>query len=176
MNNKINDYKNFLTDNQVSNELVKSRIKTKVMAYLKPPLKKLLPKFIFSLMIGGLATLSICPQFGVGPLVQGHGIGHVFMQYGETVCAAFCGAFYLSVSTSIALLVLKPHERIVIFENDYRLLSGFSVATFLLFMTLNKTLELPSLYNTPTALAAWLLSGVAASLVISKISLSFTKS
>lgn len=176
MKEQINEYKKFLADDTQANLQTRLRVKQNVLKYLQPPLKKLLPKFIFSLFAGGLTTLAICPQFGVGPLIQGHGIGHVFMQFGETACAAFCGAFYLSISTIVALLILKPHERMVIFDYHYRLLSGFSVATFLFFMVLNKSLELPSLYNSPSAFVAWLLSGLAASAIISRVSLSLTKS
>ena len=176
MKEKIDEYKVFLTDDVQASLQVKTRVKENVLKYLRPPLKKLLPKFLFSLFAGGLTTLAVCPQFGVGPLIPGHGIGHVFMQFGETACAAFCGAFYLSTSTIVALLILKPFERLVIFDYHYRLLSGFSVATFLFFMILNKSLELPSLYNSPSSFVAWLLSGLAASVIISRLSLSLTKS
>lgn len=176
MKEHVNEYKKFLTDDNKENLPERLKIKRNLLAHLRPPLKKLLPKFMISLVAGGLSTLAVCPQFGVGPLIQGHGIGHIFMQFGETACAAFCGAFYLSVSTTVALMILKPYERIVIFEYHYRLLSGFSLATFLFFMILNKSLELPSLYNSPSAFVAWLLSGLAASVFVSRLSLSFTKS
>lgn len=176
MKNDLDDYKTFMKSGAQTNEVVKARVKKSLLYQLNPPLSKLLPKFIFSLVLGGLATLSVCPQFGVGPLVAGHGIGHLFMQFGEVACAAFCGAFYLSISTFVALMVLKPYERLVIFEYQYRLLSGFCVATFLFFMILNKSLELPSLYNSPLSFVAWLLSGLAASVFISKLTLSFSKS
>ncbi len=176
MKEHVSDYKKFMTNDAEVSVQVRSRVKNRVLNYLQPPLKKLLPKFTFSLFAGGLTTLAVCPQFGVGPLIHGHGIGHVFMQFGEIACAAFCGAFYLSISTVVALLILKPYERMVIFDYQYRLLSGFSVATFLFFMILNKSLSLPSLYNSPSAFVAWLLSGLAASIIVSKLSLSLTKS
>tara|TARA_R110002049_G_scaffold118656_2_gene272689 strand:+ start:1429 stop:1953 length:525 start_codon:yes stop_codon:yes gene_type:complete len=164
-----NDYKEFLKDENRLNSKLQQKIFSHIERKINPSLKGLLPKFAISLSAAGLATLSVCPQFGVGPFIGEHGLGHVFMAYGETLCAAFCGAFFLSVSTVIALTTLKSYERKVIFEYEYRVLSSASVLIFMLFMLLNKVFALPSLYDSNLASLAWVTSGLAAAILVSKV-------
>ncbi len=170
MNPKTDDYKKFIKDDEkLSNEL-SSKIFVQINKKINPKIESLLPKFIISFIVGAVATLSVCPQFGIGPLIGEHGLGHLFMSYGETICAAFCGAFFLSISTMVAFISLKSFERKVIFDYEYRVLSCVSVFFFLIFMILNKTFELPSLYNSNFSFVVWWISGLMSAVIVSKFS------
>lgn len=71
--------------------------------------RAIIGKFIFFQIIGGLFSMSFCPQFGVG-LVEGHGIAHHFRMISDLACAAFCGSLFLSSGVVAAFIGMKGDE------------------------------------------------------------------
>jgi hypothetical protein len=55
-------------------------------------------------------TLTVCPQFGIGPIGGGHGISAWIMPYGTFACGAYCGAIFMSFGTVLPYLVLSKGE------------------------------------------------------------------
>lgn len=136
---------------------------------ISPTLKEVLPKFLGAQVIATLATLSICPQFGIGPIGGGHGIGHYFMRFGEAGCAAFCGMVFLTTGTIVAMLLLRNGERRQVFNYQYRLISSFALISFFILMMINRSFELPTLFDGSFANAMWLAGAVLPTLLILKI-------
>lgn len=151
---------------------------TRMKKRIEPNLGDVLPKFLLAQLGAALATLSICPQFGIGPIGGGHGIGHFFMSFGEPVCAAFCGAFFLATGTIVAMILLRHGERRSIFNYRYRVISAISVASFLLFMGAQKSLNLTGLYDGVVANLMWPIGAMLSSLAVvsvARFSTSFAK-
>lgn len=179
MSNKIrNEFKEFLSGSESPSKDFDARFLQTMRDRIQPDIARVWPKFVFAQLAAALITLTVCPQFGVGPLGGGHGLGHVFMSFGEAVCAAFCGAFFLATGTAVATLILKKGERREVFNYRFRIMGAVSVASFLTLMGIGTSLELPMLYNEPFEYGMWLLGAFVASLLtlqLGKFSLSFSK-
>jgi len=179
MNKKIrNEFKDFLNGDESPSKEFDARFLQLMRSKMQPDISKVWPKFVFAQLAAALITLTVCPQFGVGPLGGGHGLGHVFMSFGEAVCAAFCGAFFLATGTTVAMLALKKGERREVFNYRFRILGAVSVVSFLSLMSIGKGFDLPMLYNSPFEFSMWIVGAFLASLVtmqFSKLSLSFSK-
>lgn len=136
---------------------------------ISPTLKEVLPKFLSAQLIATLATLSVCPQFGIGPIGGGHGIGHYFMRFGEAGCAAFCGMVFLTTGTIVAMLLLRNSERRQIFNYQYRLISSFALVSFMALMMINRSFDLPTLFDGSFANAMWVAGAVLPTLFVLKV-------
>lgn len=136
---------------------------------ISPTLKEVLPKFLSAQLIATLATLSVCPQFGIGPIGGGHGVGHYFMRFGEAGCAAFCGMVFLTTGTIVAMLLLRNSERRQIFNYQYRLISSFALVSFMALMMINRSFDLPTLFDGSFANAMWVAGAVLPTLFVLKV-------
>lgn len=179
MSDKIRDeFKEFLQGGDLPSKEFDTQFLQIMRTKMQPNIAQVWPKFVFAQLAAALITLTVCPQFGVGPLGGGHGLGHVFMSFGEAACAAFCGAFFLATGTLAAVMMLKKGERREVFNYRFRILGAVSVMSFLTLMGIGTSLELPMLYNSPFEYGMWLLGAFLASLSImqlSKVSLGFSK-
>jgi len=145
-----------------SNEEVPSSLDRTILDNVKRELhltrQQVLPKFLIAQMIGALITLSICPQFGIGPIGGGHGLAHTFMQIGAWACAAFCGFFFLTLGTIFSTLFLNRHELKVVFDHKYWLISCTSVLSFFSLMLTGKWFNLVGLFDEVSLQSIWVLS------------------
>src|SRR4051794_2045624 len=57
------------------------------------------------LFAGGL-TLTVCPQFGIGPIGGGHGWMGAVMNYGSAACGVFCGSIFLGFTALASAFLL----------------------------------------------------------------------
>jgi hypothetical protein len=71
--------------------------------------RSIISKFLLFQFLGGLFSMSFCPQFGLG-VVEGHGIAHFFRMIGDWACAAFCGSLFLSAAAAMAFIGMKGEE------------------------------------------------------------------
>lgn len=179
MNDKIrSEFKEFLTGSDKPSKEFDANFLNLMQAKISPDIAQVWPKFVLAQLAAAVITLSVCPQFGVGPIGGGHGLGHLFMSYGEAACAAFCGAFFLATGTAVAMLILKKGERREVFNYRFRILGAVSVASFLILMGIGTSLELPMLYSGTLEYLMWLIGAYATSLMVmqlSGMSLSFSK-
>lgn len=143
---------------------------------IAPDIAKVWPKFVLAQLLAAMTTLIICPQFGIGPMTQGHGLGHYFMRWGEAGCAAFCGAFFLTSGTLAASLILRRSERKEIFRYRFRILSAVSMMCFVTFMGIGKALDLEMLYDGMVPFLAWWLAAFASSLAVLQLTQLFQAS
>ena len=93
--------------------------------------KKLIAKFILINFMAGVFTLTVCPQFGLGPIGGGHGISHYFMHIGLWACAVFCSAFYFLIAQTIALITLTNREIRWIAQKRFFVLPALVVLSFI---------------------------------------------
>lgn len=71
--------------------------------------RQIISRFVFYQLLGGLFSLTVCPQFGLG-LAEGHGISHYFRTLGDGACAVFCAFVFLSSGALISYLGMKGEE------------------------------------------------------------------
>lgn len=106
-----------------------------------------------------VVTLTVCPQFGLGPLGGGHGIMHIVMDYGELACAAFCAGFFFSTALAFMWIFLSKHETRVASMHSFSLaitLAGTSFGFFLVAATISEQVALELVTG-----IVWMVTGVA---------------
>ena len=86
------------------------RVLTEVHRKLNPNSWLVFSKLSLVHFFGGLITLSICPQFGINLLGTDLGLIKVFYRFGTYGCVTACGALFISLTTILALIALKPEE------------------------------------------------------------------
>ncbi len=136
----------------------------KVMAHvegdLAPSLSQALPRFVSVYFASGLLTLSICPQFGIGPLGGGHGIAHYFMEVGLWACALFCGSFFLGVGALTSSLFLTKPELAVLRKSSIWLVPTLSAFTLVILMIAGYMIGGYSEFLTPSYVVFWTVGAI----------------
>lgn len=132
------DYKSFADgdENQPPSRL-SDLIRSKVSRNINPNRRQVLEKFLVLHAAALVLTLTFCPQFGLGPVGGGHGIMHLVMQYGETVCAIFCSAVLFGTTLAFAGLFLNRHEMKVASAHSFSTAVAVSSVSFAFFMLLD---------------------------------------
>lgn len=99
MNKYLKEFVLFAKSEAVVPEKVSDEIMGKIHNQLSPSQSKLFFKVLLIHFCVSLASLTICPQFGIGSwLWRGHGLMGLFMGWGEVGCALGCGATFLGFS------------------------------------------------------------------------------
>lgn len=113
--------------------ILKSQLIDTVKRDLCPSHKMVALRLIGVHLVSSLLTLSICPQFGIRIIGQGHGLMAYFMPFGMLGCFLLCGAFYLGVTVLLSQIILsRPDWRqIKSFYTFYML--GLSLSSLLVF-------------------------------------------
>ncbi len=164
--NLVQEFSEFMQTDERLPQKFDQKLRTLMHERIAPPLAKVWPKFVLAQILAALSTLTVCPQFGVGPITGGHGLGHYFMAWGEAGCAAFCGAFFLATGTLVASIILRQGERREIFRYRFRILSAVSMASFLIFMGIGTAFDLPMLYDGFGPFMVWWLAALLSSLAV----------
>lgn len=103
-------------------------LKSQIQTELQPRVSNIMLKFSGIHILGAGTTLTVCPQFGLRILGEGHGLMGYFMNAGPNLCFVLCGAFFLSVSLLLARVLLNKYERAVVIQN--RRLFAFMLLSF----------------------------------------------
>ena len=134
--NSRKEFEKFMTTSQAQppREL-SDKVTYLILQDLNPSFQQTIPKFIAIQATAAVATLSICPQFGVGPLGGGNGIAHIFMSVGVWACALFCGLVFMGVGFLVSSLLMSSAELQLIQKKSMWLvpaLGGTYVSTLML--------------------------------------------
>lgn len=104
------EYQAFLKAHDAAPSLaVSQKVIAQVHADLNPSSVRVFSKLLGIHAATSLATLAVCPQFGVG-FGQSMGLMTYFMELGPYGCLVACGSFFTGVSLLIASLVLRGEE------------------------------------------------------------------
>jgi len=163
------EFLEFMQGEEEASESVRQMIQKEIQEDLRSFKFYTFTKFIFIQALSALATLTVCPQFGVGPIGGGHGIGHYFMQYGQWACASFCGALFMGFSISLAFSFLKRGEKILIFKHQLWLVALIATVQMLCLMGIGNFFEFTPMFNSPEFNSIWWLSSVLISFSILKL-------
>jgi len=85
-------------------------------------------------VVSTLISLSVCPQFGVGPWGGGHGLMGYFMSLGDIGCAIACGSFYMGMTALLGRAVFNPDQRRALRAQGWLQFSWLVAASWGLFM------------------------------------------
>ena len=82
---------------------------TYIQMSLRP--QKVLFKFYLLNIIGAMATLVICPQYGFGPFGGELGFVHQIMAMGPVWCGVFCSVIFFAGGNLLSYFLLNPVQR-----------------------------------------------------------------
>jgi hypothetical protein len=136
---------------------------------MQPGARRVLSKFAVIHLFSSILTLSICPQFGLGPFFGQHGIMRYFMYFGDLVCIALCGAFYLSTTVAFAFLVMRPEEWRKLRELALPSFAGIAALSLLTFFILTQSGLVENLFWTISFVLSWFVAAVLAAKSTEKI-------
>jgi hypothetical protein len=134
----------------------------KVMEYAEIELhpQKTLWRFYFTLTLGALVTLLICPQFGVGPIGGGHGISHWVMPYGAFACGAFCAGLFVSVGTLCGVLALTRAQWNWVWRHHFFIVVPPISVLFIALMGVKLMTGVSGMHESGLFYFAWILTSV----------------
>lgn len=152
----MRDFIEFLTrPTEASGELKHLTRKDIVLSFKK---RGIISRFLFFQLLGGLFSLTICPQFGLG-LAEGHGISHYFRSLGDGACAVFCAFVFLTSGALISYLGMKGEELWWMWHRYKNLLFFFPAFLWGSFMLTGGALNLPA--ESLSYHLSWLLAAIA---------------
>jgi hypothetical protein len=131
-----NDLKDFIE----SSEAVPSAVYNRTLKYLEVSLnpKPLLLKFYCLNLIGALLTVTICPQYGFGPMGGELGFISSIMHMGPIWCGLFCATIFFAGGNILSYLFLNSFERNWIMKHKYGVILPYISLTFFAGMVLKQ--------------------------------------
>lgn len=157
------DFKEFQNTKAINPpDALSSKILDQVKRDLHPSAFKVFSKLSIIHFLVGVATLAICPQFGLKLFGDDLGLMSVFMHFGHYGCMMACGFFFLGSSVCVASLILKPEELRVIRAN--RLAQFLSLALLSLGFFIMVDTEILALYA-----FLWLIGSLCGALTMTEV-------
>jgi hypothetical protein len=139
---KDKEFLEFLTHRESVPELLREETRKEIGLSFRA--KQIVLRFIAFQVLGGLISLSFCPQFGFSFFVEGHGITHQLRLIGDWACAVFCGSLFLSSGLILAFLFMQADELWWILRRKKVTLTLLPAFFWGILMLLNVSLELPA--------------------------------
>lgn len=162
--NEEKDFLEFMTNEKTPSSHLRGKVISMIRDEIKIFKRMTFAKFIMFQSMAALITLLVCPQFGIGPLGGGHGISHVFVNYGQWACAAFCGVFFMGASSGLAYFFLNKGEKAFIFKHQLWLIAMLATAWMMVLMFVGKAFARPMMFETAEFNSIWWLSAVLSSI------------
>lgn len=161
-----NDLKDFLeSHDKVPASLYADTLKLTQIS-LNP--KSLLMKFFALNLIGAMATLSICPQYGFGPFAFSAEIMNVIMSYGPVVCGIFCASIFFLGGHGLSYAFLNAPERKWVVRHGYAMIIPYVSFLFMLGMGLKNISSGHIHHDVISFYGSWLLTAFAVSILFLK--------
>jgi hypothetical protein len=161
-----NDLKDFIE----SHEKVPSSLHAETLKLIQISLNPnlLMLKFFTLNLVGALATLAICPQYGFGPFAYDSGVMNVIMSYGPVVCGVFCASVFFLGGHSLSYAFLNSSERKWVVRNGYAVLIPYVSFLFMLGMGLKSISTGHIHHDVFSYYGSWLVTAFAISILFFK--------
>ncbi len=104
------EYEDFLRSSGNAPLAVSDKVRAQVQHALNPGAWSVFAKLAMIHLFSALATLSVCPQFGVRTFGSGMGLAHTFMAFGEHGCMIVCGGLFVGTTLALCGILLRPEE------------------------------------------------------------------
>ncbi len=139
-----------------------SKVLQQIKKDLEPAFSTTFQKFILSQLVAGVATLFVCPQFGVSlTKMSGHHFIHSVMAYGDWACAALCASIFIGASSLISVFVLSRAEMRVLRTKPLVSIALPPLVYLLVFIVMRKPdAANAEVFMSPSYLATWYLVAV----------------
>lgn len=136
------DFREFLdSEKHAVPKALSAQVLAKIDSKLHPSFWQVLGKLALVQAVAGAISLMFCPQFGIS-LGGGHGLMHILMKYGDTVCQLGCGFLFMSLSLLVASFALKPEEVRAIREHRWLQLGSLAMLSVVVFACTGGTVAL----------------------------------
>lgn len=112
---------------------IEDKVFAHVMRDLRPAFSASFARLVGVHLLSSAITLSVCPQFGLRLIGEGHGLMRYFMPLGQFGCFLLCGAFYLMVTVFLGKMILAHADWRMIREHYALSMLGLSVGSLLSF-------------------------------------------
>lgn len=134
------------------------KVRDKIKSDLEPDLKKAFLNLLAIHFVSGGLTLSVCPQFGVGPYYSALTFFSWIESQGHLVCGIFCGSFFVFLTTLLSWVILKKEIQKIIQQNQFvfYLMLGFLSFSSLILFSMMQNNSSPHLHLEFTL--AWIVS------------------
>ena len=127
---------------------------------LNPATGRVFGKLVLIHAAASSLTLTVCPQFGVGPLGGGHGVMGLFMQYGPGACAAACGFVFMSLTVVAANALLRPEELRVTYRSTLATFSALAILSVMALLCLGTLVQGEAVDVHPNFVLPWVAAAV----------------
>jgi hypothetical protein len=165
------DYESFLSEpiTHHPSSGINESIRGIIMNDLDPRWSSVMTKLLFTHMVISSLTLTLCPQFGLGPLGGGQGLVGFIESYGHVVCGLFCGGFFFIGSVLMAAMLFTPAQKRKINSFAYGTFSLLGLISLGTLVTLSSMIKGSSPHLHMEFIGAWLLAGIGISILLSKV-------
>ena len=134
--------------------VVDAAILGRVAAALSPPRWKILLRLAMAQTVGGLLTLSVCPQFGLGFGTHQNALHDLHAALPSVFFYLACGLFFISLGVVCSGLLLRRAELRSLDHLPWRFFLGYGALAYLVLLALgSEAFVLASL--------AWIVGAVA---------------
>jgi hypothetical protein len=164
------DYDSFLSQEITHSPSIdlSETIRNTIISDLDPSWTSVMLKLCFIHMIMSSLTLTLCPQFGLGPIGGGQGLVRLVESYGHLACGAFCGGFFFMGSVLTAALLFTPGQKRKINSSNFGTFSLLALISLGTLTTISGMLKGMSPHIHMEFIAAWLVAGTGISIFLSK--------
>lgn len=115
MNKKLDseiqsDFAEFMSGSLNPPNDLSNKVKIYINTKLHPNAWLVFSKLSFLHLIGGMLTLIVCPQFGINIFGHDYGITRYLFKLGPYGCTIACGALFIGVTVTLAVVFLAHAE------------------------------------------------------------------
>ena len=161
------DLKDFIENNEPVPALLYAD--TLKLAHIAQKPLPLILKFFTLNLLGALATLSICPQYGFGPFVFSHLIMNVMMSYGPVVCGIFCASVFFFGGHALSFFFLTRPEKKWIVRHGLVMVIPYVSFLFMLGMGMKSIAPGHVHHDVFSYYGSWLITAFAISVLFLKV-------
>ncbi len=150
-------FTDFMNTNVRAPASLTSKVLLQIKKDLEPAFSITFQKFILSQMVAGVATLFVCPQFGVSLVeIKGYHFIHSVMAYGDWACAALCASIFIGASSVISVFVLSRAEMQVLRSKPMVSIALPPLVYLLVFVVMRRPdAANAEIFMSPSYLATW---------------------
>ncbi len=161
------DFKDFIE----SNTKVPAGVYSDTLKYADLSLNRttLLTKFYLTNLLGALLTLTICPQYGIGPLGSETGFIQSIMNLGPVWCGLFCSVVFFTGGNLLAFICLSRIERKWISSHESSVLTPYIAILFSIGMVARKVFSGHIHHDVFSYYASWLVGAIFFCLIFNKV-------
>jgi hypothetical protein len=106
----IIEFSEFMDSSMNPPDELSNNVKSYISTQLNPNPWMVFSKLSFLHLIGGMITLSFCPQFGVSIFGNDYGLTKYLFKLGPYGCTFACGAIFIGITMALASTFMTKEE------------------------------------------------------------------